>query len=82
MLKRKAISAGELYANLDRDFRVRQPRECTTCYILLPFRVDEADLGRADQVIDAVLWFNGSTVESRVTTWWKNTNVLLGCRVA
>jgi hypothetical protein len=38
--KRTAISAGELYVILDREFRLRQSRECGTCYILLPYRVD------------------------------------------
>ena len=40
MSKRKPISAGELYIHLDREFRLRRPRECANCYLLLPFRVD------------------------------------------
>ena len=40
MSKRTPISAGELYIQLDREFRLRRPRECVNCYILLPFRVD------------------------------------------
>ena len=34
------ISAGELYVILDREFRMRHSRECKSCYILLPYRVD------------------------------------------
>ena len=40
---RKAITAGELYVILDRDFRLRQSVECSSCYILLPYRVDQTD---------------------------------------
>jgi hypothetical protein len=40
---RKQISAGELYVMLDREFRTRQSRECKSCYILLPFRIDQPD---------------------------------------
>jgi hypothetical protein len=39
--------------------------------------VDEADLGDADQVIDAVFGLYGSAVESRITAWWENANYLL-----
>jgi hypothetical protein len=45
---RKAISAGELYVLLDREFRTRQSRECRSCYILLPFRVDRIDESSAN----------------------------------
>ncbi len=41
--ERKTISAGELYVVLDREFRQRQSRKCTSCYILLPYRVDQHD---------------------------------------
>ena len=41
--KRKAITAGELYVILDREFRLRQSRQCGGCYILLPYRVDQSD---------------------------------------
>jgi len=40
MSKRKPISAGELYVHLDREFRHRRPRDCESCYLLLPYRVD------------------------------------------
>jgi hypothetical protein len=46
--KRKAISAGELYVILDREFRTRQSRDCASCYILLPYRVDRSDDGSAN----------------------------------
>ena len=41
--KRTAISAGELYVLLDREFRSRQPQQCSSCYVLLPYRVDRRD---------------------------------------
>ena len=50
---RKVISAGELYVMLDREFRMRQSRECGTCYILLPFRVDQPDHEKANWEIIA-----------------------------
>ena len=46
--QRKAITAGELYVMLDREFRMRQSRECGTCYLLLPFRVDQPDPTKAN----------------------------------
>jgi len=46
--QRKTISAGDLYVMLDRDFRMRQARECGTCYILLPYRVDQPDHSNAN----------------------------------
>ena len=45
MTNRKPITAGELYVQLDRDFRQRRPRECADCYLLLPYRVDRIDGG-------------------------------------
>src|SRR5688572_22926441 len=48
---------------------------------LLAFGIDQAHLGGADQVIDAVFRFDGSAIESWVTTWWENTNLLLGFRL-
>src|SRR5829696_2044604 len=39
---------------------------------------DEANLrDSSDQVIDSRFWFCGSTVESRSSSWWENTEVLL-----
>ena len=46
--QRKAITAGELYVMLDREFRMRQSRDCGGCYILLPFRVDQPDSSTAN----------------------------------
>jgi hypothetical protein len=43
---RKIISAGELYVMLDREFRMRQARDCASCYILPPYRVDQPDHSR------------------------------------
>ena len=40
---RKTISAGELYVILDREFRLRQSRQCSSCFILLPYRVDQTN---------------------------------------
>ena len=28
---------------IDREFRRRKPRECTACYVPLPYRVDRAE---------------------------------------
>ena len=46
--KRKRLSAGELYVMLDREFRMRQNPACGSCYILLPFRVDQPDDAKAN----------------------------------
>jgi len=51
MSTRKPITAGELYVQLDREFRQRRPRECASCYLMLPFRVDRADGGPNWEVI-------------------------------
>lgn len=45
---RRLISAGELYVMLDREFRLRQSTKCGSCYILLPFRVDQHDHSSAN----------------------------------
>jgi len=45
MKNKMPISAGELYVILDREFRMRHSRECKSCYILLPYRVDSRDDG-------------------------------------
>ena len=45
---RRTISAGELYVMLDREFRLRQSRQCKSCYILLPYRIDQRDEGEAN----------------------------------
>jgi hypothetical protein len=46
--ERRPISAGELYVMLDREFRLRQSTKCGSCYILLPFRVDQHDHSKAN----------------------------------
>ena len=51
MNNRKPITAGELYVQLDREFRQRRPRECASCYLLLPYRVDRHDGGPNWEVI-------------------------------
>jgi hypothetical protein len=45
MTKRTAITPGELYVLLDREFQRRKPASCDRCYVQLPFRVDKADEG-------------------------------------
>ena len=39
-MKKEALKPEELYVLLDREFRRRRPRECGTCYVQLPYRVD------------------------------------------
>ena len=51
MSTKKPITASELYVRLDQEFRQRRPRECASCYLLLPFRVDTADGGANWEVI-------------------------------
>ncbi len=51
MNRRKSITAGELYVQLDREFRQRRPRECSDCYLMLPFRVDRVDGGPNWEVV-------------------------------
>ena len=45
---RKTITAGELYVMMDREFRMRQSRDCGGCYILLPYRIDQPDHSNAN----------------------------------
>ena len=40
---RRAISAGELYAILEREFRMRTSAACRECYLTPPYRVDRTD---------------------------------------
>ena len=40
MKNRTRIQAADLYVLLQREFRRRQVRECETCYVQLPFRID------------------------------------------
>ena len=50
-MQRKPITAGELYVQLDREFRKRKPRECNACYVMLPFRVDGGEDGPNWEVV-------------------------------
>jgi hypothetical protein len=43
MDKRTAVNAADLFVLLDREFRRRKPRECSQCFIQLPFRIDARD---------------------------------------
>jgi hypothetical protein len=43
MNTRTAVTAADLFVLLDREFRRRKPRECTDCFIQLPYRVDVRD---------------------------------------
>jgi hypothetical protein len=40
MTTRTPIAAADLFVLLDREFQRRKPRECDTCFVSLPFRVD------------------------------------------
>lgn len=42
-MKRKAITAAELYVLMDREFRRIQPSGCDSCFVQLPYRVDRRD---------------------------------------
>ena len=37
---KSAITSADLWVLLDREFRRRRPRECSQCFVPLPFRVD------------------------------------------
>ena len=37
---RTALTSSDLFVLMDREFRRRQPRECSGCFIQLPYRVD------------------------------------------
>ena len=43
MTIRTALTAADLFVLLDREYRRRKPRECTSCYIPLPYAVDAID---------------------------------------
>ena len=43
MKNRTPIAAADLYVLLQREFRRRQVPECTTCFVQLPFRVDNTN---------------------------------------
>jgi hypothetical protein len=41
MKNRLSITAADLYVLLQREFRRRQVPACSSCYVQLPFRVDQ-----------------------------------------
>ena len=43
MTKRISTTAADLFVLVDREFRRRKARECTTCYVSLPYRVDRGE---------------------------------------
>lgn len=40
MNTKTAVTPADLFVLLDREFRRRRPRECATCFVQLPYRVD------------------------------------------
>lgn len=46
--RRTSVGAADLFVLLDREFRRRQPRGCSSCYLALPFRVDREVADRAN----------------------------------
>ena len=42
------MSAADLFVLLDREFRRRQPRDCRSCYVPLPFRIEGAVNGSSN----------------------------------
>lgn len=48
MSPRTPLSAADLFVRLDREFRRRKPRECATCFVQLPYRVDARDTRSAN----------------------------------
>ena len=68
MSTRKPITAGELYVHLDREFRQRRPRECASCYVMLPFRVDRVDGPNWEVIIPAGCSHGCANVIEELTT--------------
>jgi hypothetical protein len=48
MNNRIALQAADLYVLLQREFRRRQPPECKSCFMQLPFRVDRIEPSAAN----------------------------------
>jgi hypothetical protein len=46
--RKTVVTAADLFVLLDREFRRRKPRECATCFVQLPFRVDRDEAGAAN----------------------------------
>ena len=47
MGQKTSVTAADLFVLLDREFRRRRPRECETCFVQLPYRVDSREAGDA-----------------------------------
>ena len=43
MTRRTCTTAADLFVLIDREFRRRKARECTACYVSLPYRVDRGE---------------------------------------
>ena len=43
MNRRTSTTAADLFVLIDREFRRRKPRECSACYVPLPYRVDRSE---------------------------------------
>jgi hypothetical protein len=43
MNARTALTPADLFVLVDREFQRRRPRECTTCFVQLPYRVDSIE---------------------------------------
>jgi hypothetical protein len=41
MNRKTSVTAADLFVLLDREFRRRKARECASCVVQLPYRVDE-----------------------------------------
>jgi hypothetical protein len=48
MGQRTTMTAADLFVLLDREFRRRKPRECGTCFVQLPYRIDVMGTGDAN----------------------------------
>jgi hypothetical protein len=53
MSKRTPISAADLFVLIDREFRRRKARDCDTCFVPLPYRIDPVQRGGANWEIIA-----------------------------
>lgn len=56
---RSGVTAADLFVLLDREFRRRKPRECASCFVPLPYRVDAKDGGVNWEVVTPTGCGNG-----------------------
>ena len=59
MTRRTSTTAADLFVLIDREFRRRRARECTACYVPLPYRVDRSGEEAANwevMIPDACQW--------------------------